>query len=407
MNDSQRQKFVIVAPTFNNAGTLTEILRRIDSQAIDVIVVDDGSTDQTPAILQSWTTASQHRLITHEKNCGKADALRSAFSCAIKDGYTHAITIDTDGQLAPEEIPLLLAESKNYPQAMIVGSRDASAADYPRASRMGRSISNLLLRYESGAIVSDSQCGFRVYPLQKIEKINCRFGRYGFETEILARAAWAGIELRQVNVSCKYQLTHGRVSHFRPWRDSFSAIAMHSMLFSRSVFRRFGNWLNPLPAWRAIRHDPAARSRFAAGLASGVFIANLPIYGLQSALCLLVARKFKLHPLAVLAGSHISTPPIGPALIIAAISLGHFLVHGTLPKLSSFDPRAIGYFTLLKNVIIEWTIGGIICGIILAVTTFFLSALLMHWTMPKIPRDPRTLEDSTTHPAAPAPIRDS
>src|SRR5450432_3140072 len=102
MNDSQRQKFVIVAPTFNNAGTLTEVLRRIDSQAIDVIVVDDGSTDQTPAILQSWSTAARHRLITHEQNRGKADALRSAFSQAVKDEYTHAITIDTDGQLAPE-----------------------------------------------------------------------------------------------------------------------------------------------------------------------------------------------------------------------------------------------------------------------------------------------------------------
>src|SRR5438132_1578934 len=82
-------------------------------------------------------------------------------------------------------------------------------------------------------------------------------------------------------------------------------------------------------AWRAVRDDPAQRSRFAAGLAVGVFIANLPLYGAQTLLSLYAARRLRLNPLTVVVGSHFSTPPIGPLLVAAAIALGHLLTHGT------------------------------------------------------------------------------
>ena len=120
-------------------------------------------------------------------------ALLSGFAAAQAAGHTHALTIDTDGQLDPAQIPSLLEIAGREPDAFVIGTRDAGSADYPSRSRLGRRVSNLLVRLESGLKVSDSQCGFRVYPLKMMHEIDCRAGRYGFETEVLTRAAWVTV----------------------------------------------------------------------------------------------------------------------------------------------------------------------------------------------------------------------
>jgi uncharacterized protein (DUF2062 family) len=95
-----------------------------------------------------------------------------------------------------------------------------------------------------------------------------------------------------------------------------------------------------------------ARTEIAAGLAVGVFIANLPAYGLQSVLSLYSARRLHLHPLPVLLGSHLSTPPVGPLLIAAAIGLGHLILHGSLPAWADYDPRRAGWWAMLKPLLL-------------------------------------------------------
>ena len=408
---------VVLAPTFNNAKTLADVLGRIDAHGLPVIVVDDGSTDDTATILQSWSTmgASRERL-THPKNRGKAAALQTSFVRAVEMGFTHAVTIDTDGQLDPAEIPNLLAVARRSLEALVIGCRDANAPDYPKASRIGRYWANVGVFWASGARVSDSQCGFRVYPLAQVMALRCRAGRYGYETEVLTRAAWAGLPIEQTEVRCSYQVPEGRVTHFRPWRDSLSAARMHVWMLLLSalpwptpraghaptgtLWHRFLQWISPARAWRMIRNDPTERPRFAGALALGVFIANLPIYGVQSILSLYLARRWRLNPLAALAGSHLSTPPIGPLLIAAAIGLGHWLLHGTWPVLRNFDPRILGYRKLLRSVLLEWTIGGVVLGVMLAGLTFILARFLLRWVPLHTPAD------SGTNPAAQAPARD-
>ena len=180
---------VVVAPTYNNASTLAAVVRLLP---LPVIVVDDGSTDGTAAILRDLQAELHLTVIPHPTNRGKAAALQSGFAAALAAGYSHAVTIDTDGQLDPREVPLLLAAAEASPETLIVGVRDDAVTDYPARSRLGRRISNLLIRLESGARVADSQCGYRVYPLHLIQFVECHAGHYGFETEILTRAAWAG-----------------------------------------------------------------------------------------------------------------------------------------------------------------------------------------------------------------------
>jgi uncharacterized protein (DUF2062 family) len=394
---------VVIAPTYNNVQTLDDILRRIQALRLPIVVVDDGSNDGTPQLLANYTTrqsAPSLTVITHPKNRGKAAALTSGFTAAIEAGYTHAVTIDTDGQLDPEEIPALLDAARETPDALIIGRRDERADGYPTRSRLGRRVSNLLVRLESGVRVDDSQCGFRVYPLGLIAAVKCHVGHYGFETEIITRAGWAGCAIVQAPVTCRYLPPGRRVSHFRPWLDTLRGAGMHMFLLARTLcpfprhprwpvasagavrepfWRGLWNWLNPASAWRQLRQSEVARTEIAAGLAVGVFIANLPAYGLQSVLSLYSARRLHLHPLPVLLGSHLSTPPVGPLLIAAAIGLGHLILHGSLPAWADYDPRRTGWWAMLKPLLLEWSLGALLLGFVMAVVTFALTVSLMRF----------------------------
>jgi uncharacterized protein (DUF2062 family) len=413
---------VVLAPTYNNAATLLDVLERAGRVGLPILVVNDGSTDGTSGILEHWKQKEEgdRLVVTHPSNRGKAAALRTGFEAGLEAGFTHAITIDTDGQLDPAEIPLLAAAAQRAPGALVLGCRDDQAPDYPGRSRLGRRVSNLLVRWESGARVEDSQCGFRVYPLALVRAIGARANRYGFETEVISRAAWAGLPIEQVAVTCKYDVQPGRVSHFRPWRDSLAAVGMHARLLLRSArpwpVRRLGDcretgrlwtrllrWMSPARAWRGVRHDPAERPRFAAAFALGVFIANLPLYGFQTLISLYASRRLRLNPLAVVAGSHLSTPPVGAMLIAMAITLGHWMLHGTPPALRDYAPSVGGYIAMVRSLALEWIVGSVVCGAALAGGAFVIT----NWLLGRLPTTPAdTPAGSAAHPAGPAPSRD-
>jgi uncharacterized protein (DUF2062 family) len=399
MGTSEREAFrpVVVVPTYNNAQTLEEVLKRIECVGIPVIVVNDGSTDGTSEILLKWSEsqgAVPRWLITHPVNRGKAAALRSGFEEALQRGCSHAVSIDSDGQLAPEEIPRLLDAAEQSPLAMVLGTRDENAPGYPAKSRVGRRISNLMVKLESGAKVSDSQCGMRVYPLELMRFINCRTERYAFETAILTRAAWAGCSFVEVPVTCRYD-QGVRISHLRPWVDTWRGIAMHFPLTvrallpwphrkwerapkrdrstARSIGKHFIQSLNPAAAFRELRRDPAAGPALALALGLGVLIANLPLYGVQTVTAIYLARRLHLNPLALVLGTQASMPPIGPLLIAAAIAVGHFILHGSMPAMANLDVRHLGWGRVIGPALLDWIVGGVVVGMILGTATFFVS----------------------------------
>ena len=396
---------MVVAPTHNNRNTLEDIMARVRALGLPLIVVNDGSTDDTAAVLASprWAADPSVTVITHPENRGKAAALRTAFDAAAAAGHTHAATVDTDGQLEPEQIPDLLALARSAPHALVIGKRDESTKGYPAKNRLGRRLSNLFVWMESGVRVSDSQCGLRVYPLEFATTCGCRSGRYGFETEIITRAGWAGVPVVEAPVRCHYFPAGKAVSHFRPWVDSLRGIGMHGRLLLRALspfarrreravdvpdggvvarpegrWRRFVQWVNPLTAWRELRADENGRTTAAAGLAVGAFIANLPAYGFQTLLSLYCARRLHLHPLAVVAGSQLSTPPVGPVLVAAAVAVGHVLLHGRLPALAEYRAAAAqgGAWRVLGSFLVEWTLGAMLVGLFCACVTFSVATRL-------------------------------
>lgn len=232
---------VVVAPTYNNAATLLGILGRIVDLGLPVVVVNDGCTDGTARLLDEWhasparagDSAARVEVVRHRRNMGKARALLSGFEAGAAHAYTHAVTIDTDGQLDPESIPSLLEVAQRAPTALVLGVREERIDGCPGRSLLGRRLSNLAIRLECGARVRDSQCGLRVYPLDAVvgERPPRWTGtRFSFEAEVITRLAWSGRPIQEVGVACRYLPLDIRVSHFRPWRDSVRGAGLHARL---------------------------------------------------------------------------------------------------------------------------------------------------------------------------------
>lgn len=230
-------KPVVVMPTYNNGNTLADVIERT-LEAIagaKVIVVNDGSTDSTATILDGRISGAL-TVLAHEVNRGKAAALRSGFAWAIRQNYTHAVTIDTDGQHHPEQIVDLLKVAQAHPESLILGARDVNIDGYPLKSLVGRRVSNMVIRGLAGVEVNDSQSGFRVYPLDFMAQVQCIGQHYSYESEILVRAAWAGRSIIEVPIDSQYLAPEERVSHLNPWLDTLRnlLVALRLLPFSLS-----------------------------------------------------------------------------------------------------------------------------------------------------------------------------
>src|SRR4029453_12812142 len=156
----------------------------------------------------------------------------------------HPCPLAPAGQHDPAEIPKLLDRARERPDALVLGLRDESVPGSPGKSRLGRRVSNLFIRMESGVRVDDSQCGLRIYPLGLVRAVRASAGRFGFETEIVTRAGWAGCYVIEVPVACRYLPPGERVSHLNPLLDTLRAFGMHGRLLGRGMLP----WPRP-PKW--------------------------------------------------------------------------------------------------------------------------------------------------------------
>ena len=224
-----------VIPFYNNAGTVDDIAARTRNFVPYIILVNDGSTDGSE---QRIRNRSGQIILHHCTNSGKGAAIKTGAGYALENGFTHFVTIDADGQLAPEEIPSLVRVSRTDNDAIVIGSR-YFGEDVPLASRFGRWFSNLWFRIETlGYPVQDSQCGFRIYPSSLFESLMSRCNHMDFEAEILVLALRKGYGISQVPVSVRYFSSGNRVTHFRPFYDNF----LFTLLHSRMCFLIFIYW---------------------------------------------------------------------------------------------------------------------------------------------------------------------
>lgn len=212
-----QQHICVLIPTYNNAGTIVDVVRRAYRQMHDVIVVNDGSTDATSALLASLDIPVTVVTLAHNK--GKGAALVAGFRKAKEMGYTHALTIDADGQHYPEDIPVLLRALDVHPNALIVGSRQFTDANMPGKSKFANRFSNFWFRLQTTVSLPDTQTGMRIYPLDQLYGLSILTSRYEAELELLVFAAWHNVPLVPVPIRVYYPPKEERVSHFVPARD--------------------------------------------------------------------------------------------------------------------------------------------------------------------------------------------
>lgn len=217
---------LVLIPTYNNAATLADVVSRSLSQGLPVMVVDDGSTDSTPDILKTLESSNSQALtcIRHPQNMGKGTALKTGFKEAKRLGYSYVITLDSDGQHFPEDIPVLLKEKGE--RRLVVGSRSIRGKD--GSSSFANNFSNFWFRLYTWVELPDTQTGYRMYPLNDLPGLWLLSSRYEAELTLLVFSAWKGLTLKPVPVKVAYP--EDRVSHFHPVKDFARITLLNTIL---------------------------------------------------------------------------------------------------------------------------------------------------------------------------------
>lgn len=213
----------VIVPTYNNCGTVLQVLERLLPYADDILVVNDGSTDNTEDLLKSFGHGIT--VVGYEQNQGKGHALRTGFHKAQEMGFRHAITIDSDGQHYPEDLPLFADAMQKNPGALIVGNRKLHQENMPGGNTFANYFSNFWFMVQTWQYLPDTQTGYRVYPLNDLHGLSLLTSRYEAELELLVMSAWNGVKLISTPIRVYYPPQGERVSHFRPLYD-FSRISL-------------------------------------------------------------------------------------------------------------------------------------------------------------------------------------
>ena len=217
-------KVCTVMPTYNNGGTLRDVVERVLAYCADVIVVNDGCTDNSAEILASF--GERITVVDYGRNRGKGYALKRGFEKAKAMGFDYALTIDSDGQHFPEDIPLFVEALEQHPGALIVGSRNLKQENMPGGNTFANKFSNFWFKVQTGISLPDTQTGYRLYPLRRLPKIIS--SRYEAELSLLVFSAWRGTDLVPIKVNVFYP--EDRVTHFRPFWDFFRISVLNTVL---------------------------------------------------------------------------------------------------------------------------------------------------------------------------------
>jgi glycosyltransferase involved in cell wall biosynthesis len=362
--DIREIKPLIVIPVYNHAAGVRDVAIRSLEVCPDVLVVDDGSTDLSGDAVKDMPV----RLIRHDQNKGKGAAILTAVDEARRLGMSHIITVDADGQHDPADIPRFMALINKDPTAIVVGKRRFSGKNVPFSSRFGRVFSNFWLRVQTGCSLKDTQSGFRAYPIALFDHLKLYDRRYSFEIEVLVKAAWAGIVLREVDISVHYPERKKRVSHFQPFMDNLRLTVLNTKLTVRALLpmphRRFAerdgesikvSIFHPVKSLKTLIRWDVSPEKLALSCGLGVFLGTLPLIACQAIVTLAAANYLRLNKYAALGASQISNIPIVPAMCIEA---GYFIRHGRF--LTEISMKTLGYQCLER--ILEWIIGALILG---------------------------------------------
>ena len=234
--ESENIRLSVIIPAFNEEKrlprTLAHVVAYLEKQDFysEIIVVDDGSTDEGYDRIKSLPGVT---ILRHRHNLGKGEALRTGMLKAAELA-DWAVCLDADGQHDPDDIAHLISAIPQGSRPIVLGKRVIGMENAPWTSRFGRRFSNFWVWVSGGVRLADSQSGFRIYPLPEVLSLGVHAGRYQFEIEVLAKAAWQAMPILEVPVKVSYAPGACRISHFDPWKD----FLRNSQTFCRLIVRR-------------------------------------------------------------------------------------------------------------------------------------------------------------------------
>jgi glycosyltransferase involved in cell wall biosynthesis len=372
-------KCCVIIPTYNNYKTLQQVIEGVLIYTKDIIVVNDGSTDSTSEILLQFPQIQQINLL---KNKGKGNALRQGFKHADSLGYCYAITIDSDGQHFPEDIPAFIEalENEENKEVLFIGARNMTQHGVPKKSSFGNKFSNFWFWVETGTRLQDTQSGFRLYPLFAMKKLKFYTRKFEFEIEAIVKAAWSGIEVKNIPIKIHYEL-EDRISHFRPFKD-FTRISILNTWFVLVTFL----YIKPRNLFRKLKKkgftrfimedllgsdDSAEKKAFS--IALGVLIGLSPLWGFHTVVVIFLALLFNLNKVIAFAFSNVSLPPFIPLILYFSLKLGSWLLgESFVLTVSEIDP-SIELVKYLKSYIV----GSLVLSVTAAIVCGFASYLFL------------------------------
>jgi glycosyltransferase involved in cell wall biosynthesis len=210
----QEPRVCVVIPAYNEGRAIGRVLQKAHTCGLDILVVDDGSSDDTASVARA---AGVH-LLVHETNQGKGAAIRTAIAWVLDQGYDAALFMDADGQHEPHEIAPF-AQCFHATQAdLVIGSRMHDNKAMPLVRKLSNRFSSALVSILAGARVTDSQSGFRLLSARLLTRLrDTGSSGFDFESEMIIDAIWEGLQYREVPISCIYA---DEKSHYHPLKDS-------------------------------------------------------------------------------------------------------------------------------------------------------------------------------------------
>ena len=231
-------RYCAVIPIYNNSKTISEVARSVTQFVDRVYVVDDGSDDETKSVLAELSRQEDGiKILTLSVNSGKGKALTTGFAKAYADGYDYAVALDADGQHFADDIPVLIAKVSDEKPTLVCGVRNITTQEnMPSKNTFANKFSNFWFKVETGRELPDTQCGFRVYPLNKVANMHVFSTRYEAELEMLVRLCWADVDVQTAPIKVYYAPVGERVTHFRPFADFSRISVMNTVLCTGALF---------------------------------------------------------------------------------------------------------------------------------------------------------------------------
>lgn len=380
-NAISEKKLCVLIPTYNNEKTLKRVIDGVLDYTENIIVINDGSTDSTLQILEKYSIT----VINLSENKGKGNALKLGFRKAKESGHNYAITIDSDGQHYPDDIPVFVENLLNENEdVLLIGNRNMSQDGIPKKSSFGNRFSNFWFWFETGIKLEDTQSGYRLYPLHKIPK-KYFTPKFEFEIEIIVRTAWRHVPVKNVPIKVLYDPAE-RVSHFRPFKDFTRISILNTILVTITLFyiipRNFVNNFKKKSFKKFIKEnvlESDGTNRIKAfSIALGVFIGLSPFWGFQTLLVISLSVLFKLNKVLAFVASNVSLPPFIPFIIAASLFLGSPFISGNSNILSQ-DLN----FDLVKNNLLQYIIGSFILATTMSAVSGIAAFLFLNKVNPE------------------------